>query len=677
MSNLDVHDTELLLQVCEDIQARISRAQVPPDISKAIHSETAALKAEFGPDLRFSVRSSATREDSEASFAGQYSSVLNVCEDDLEAAYKEVVASTYGPRAVFYARSKGYSHKDIIMAVLCVAMIESRVSGVAYTIDPNNSEARNIVISAAWGLGVSAVDGSSQTDEYRVAKKTRTILSRNIAEKEEFLASAAGRGLDSKPVPADLQKAACLSDALILQLADYAIRLEKHYGFPLDIEWAVDDEDRLFILQTRPLNLQTESGEESEEQIRVVEHSILVQGGATASRGVAAGKAYVLDSERKLLGVPSGAILVTRKTSPYYVPIIGRIAAIVTDIGAVTGHMASVAREFGVPALVGLHRATRLIEHGREITVDATNRIIYSGIVEQILKKKPMVSLMKGSPTLLAAQEALKMISPLNLVDPKSENFTPQGCETLHDIIRFIHEKSLRDMFRISDDLDESEHEAILLKVKLPLRIFVVDLGGGLRADHGTKSVSPEEVTSKPFLAVLKGMTHEKVQWLGNVGFSFKGFTSIMAESIFQDPMAEGRFGGPSYAVVADEYLNLNTRLGYHFATVDSFCGQTVNANYITFFFKGGAADIARRTRRASLISSILKRMDFRVESRGDMVRAELKKAEFERIQDRLDQLGRLMGAVRLLDMVLSDERQVSWYVEEFFKGNYSFRKED
>ena len=215
------------------------------------------------------------------------------------------------------------------------------------------------------------------------------------------------------------------------------------------------------------------------------------------------------------------------------------------------------------------------------------------------------------------------------------------------------------------------------MKVKLPLHIFVVDLGGGLRADHGTKSVSPEEVTSKPFLAVLKGMTHEKVQWLGNVGFSFKGFTSIMAESIFQDPMAEGRFGGPSYAVVADEYLNFNTRLGYHFATVDSFCGQTVNANYITFFFKGGAADIARRSRRASLISSILKRMDFRVESRGDMVRAELKKVEFERIQDRLDQLGRLMGAVRLLDMVLSDERQVSWYVEEFFKGNYGFRKEN
>jgi pyruvate, water dikinase len=676
IANLDIHDTELLVRVCEDIQARITAAKVPPDITKAMRSAAAALEAEFGPDLRFSVRSSATGEDSEASFAGQHSSVLNVSEDDLEAAYKEVVASTYGPRAVFYARSKGYSHNDLIMAVLCVAMIESKASGVAYTIDPNHPDEKNIMISAAWGLGVSVVDGSTPADEYRVAKKTRTVISRAIAEKEELLASSDGPGLDLKPVPADLQKAACLSDVQVIQLADYAIRLEKHYGFPLDIEWALDDKDRLFILQARALNPQPEAGEASEEPTPVPDYSILVRGGATASRGTAAGKAYLLGSEHHLMSVPPGAILVARKTSPYYVPIIGRIAAIVTDIGSVTGHMASVAREFGVPALVGLPQATRLIEHGRGITVDATNRIIYSGTVTQILREKSGVNLMKGSPTLLAVREALKSISPLNLVDPKNENFTPEGCETLHDLIRFIHEKSMRDMFKISDDLDESEHEAILLKVKLPLRIFMVDLGGGLSPDHGTNSVSPEEVTSVPFLAVLKGMTHEKVQWLGSVGISFKGFASVMAESILQDPMADGRFGGPSYAVIADEYLNFNTRLGYHFATVDTFCGQNINANYITFFFKGGAADIARRARRAALIGSILKRLDFRVESRGDMVRAELKKVEFERIQDRLDQLGRLMGAVRLLDMVLSDEGQVQWYVEEFFKGNYSFRKE-
>lgn len=672
IAGLDIQDTERLIRVCGEIQARITAAPVPPDITRAIRSATAALEAELGPDLRLSVRSSATCEDSEASFAGQHSTVLNVAVNDLEAAYKEVVASAYSPRAVFYARSKGYSHNDIIMAVLCVTMIESKASGVAYTIDPSNPDQGDITISAAWGLGVSAVEGSSQTDEYRVAKKSRTIVSRTIAEKEAFLASSSIRGLDSKPVPGELQKAPCLSDSQVLQLADYAIRLENHYGSPLDIEWAVDEEDRLFVLQARALKPQTEAAEDPEEMTVIPEFSILVQGGATASRGVASGEAYLLDSEHDLMSVPPGAILVARQNSPYYVPVIGRLAAIVTDIGAVTGHMASVAREFGVPALVGLHRATHLIGHGRAITVDATNRTIYSGTVDQILKKQPKVNLMKGSPTLVAAREALKTISPLNLADPESENFTPSGCETLHDVIRFMHEKSMRDMFKISDAMDDSE--AILLKVKLPLQIYMLDLGGGLRPDHGEKSVTPEEVTSLPFLAVLKGMTHEKVQWLGSIGMSFKGFASVIAESIFQDPMADGRLGGHSYAVVAEDYLNFNTRLGYHFATVDSFCGQIVTANYITFFFKGGAADIARRARRAVLIGSILKRMDFHVETRGDMVRAELKKVGFERIRDRLDQLGRLMGAVRLLDMVLSDERQVVWYVEEFFKGNYSFR---
>ncbi|MBF0530939.1 MAG: pyruvate, phosphate dikinase, partial [Deltaproteobacteria bacterium] len=515
MSNLDIHDTERLVEVCEGIQARIMVAEIPPDMLKAMYYALSALKAEFGPGLRMSVRSSATCEDSVASFAGQHSTILNVSEENLAEAYKEVVASAYGPRAVFYARSKGYSHKDVIMAVLCVAMVESKASGVAYTVDPNNPALKDIIISAAWGLGVSVVDGSSQTDEYRVDKKTGAILSSAIAKKEELLASADTHGLDTRPVPGDLQDVACLSEERIRQLADFAIKLENHYGVPLDIEWAMNGQDRLFILPARPLNPQLQTEERPQEPILDQDHPILVRGGATASKGTAAGKAYLLLSEHNLLNVPDGAILVARKTSPYYVPIIVRIAAIVTDIGSVTGHMASVAREFGVPTLVGLHRATQRIEHGQEITVDATNRIVYSGVVSQILKEKPVINLMKGSPTLLAAQEALKIISPLHLVDPKSENFNPKGCETIHDVIRFVHEQSMREMFNISDDMDESDHQAVLLKVKLPMRIFMVDLGGGLKVDHDTKSVGLEQVASTPFLALLKGMTHEKVQWLG------------------------------------------------------------------------------------------------------------------------------------------------------------------
>ena len=132
--------------------------------------------------------------------------------------------------------------------------------------------------------------------------------------------------------------------------------------------------------------------------------------------------------------------------------------------------------------------------------------------------------------------------------------------------------------------------------------------------------------------------------------------------------------GAPSYAVVAGHYLNFNSRLGYHFTTIDTFCGDIVNDNYITFYFKGGAADIGRRSRRALLITRILKKLGFRVDLKGDMVRGEIKKYQSRFLEDRLDMLGRLLGSVRLLDMVLSDDRQLSWYEEQFIKGNYQFK---
>jgi len=131
--------------------------------------------------------------------------------------------------------------------------------------------------------------------------------------------------------------------------------------------------------------------------------------------------------------------------------------------------------------------------------------------------------------------------------------------------------------------------------------------------------------------------------------------------------------GAPSYAVIAGHYLNFNSRLGYHFTTIDCFCGQAVNDNYITFYFKGGAADIGRRSRRAVMIAQILKQLDFKVEVKGDMVRGEIKKYEQETIIAKMDLLGRLLGTVRLLDMHLSDDRQVDWYVEQFLQGNYRF----
>jgi len=680
LRGLDVNDTETLLKISPEIQFLILNAELPDDLKRELRNAAIELNHKSGSDIRLAVRSSATSEDSEASFAGQHSTVLNVTEKNLVHAYKEVVSSSFNSRALYYRRSRGYLDQDVIMSVACIIMVDAQVGGVMYTVDPNDSRHAVIMISAVWGLGVSAVDGSTDTDFYQVNKQNRQVEKSEIATKGTICKTDAQGGTKDEAVSDDLKDKACLEPEQIKTLVDYGLKLESHYGVALDIEWAIDKQNRLYILQARPLKKSlkfipaetpTTSLDVSEKEL--ADHPVLIKGGASASEGTASGLAYVLKSDHNLYDIPKGAILIAHQTSPRYVPVMGRARAIVTDVGSVTGHMASVAREFQIPTLVGTHNATSLIEHSDEITVDATKRIVYKGRVEKLLKEKKAVNPMKGSPTYKAAQAALKKIAPLNLLDPKQDNFNPDACRTIHDIIRFAHEMAMRKMFRISDDIKSKENIAIRLYSSLPLSIYVVDLGGGLSIDPEEREAQKEDVISVPFKALLNGMTHKDVEWSGDIGINWGGFASIVAESVFRDPLKEGRMGGPNYAVISGEYLNFNSRLGYHFATIDTYCGPVVNDNYITFYFKGGAADIGRRSRRATLITLILKKLLFRVEQKGDMIRGELKKYDRALIEKKLDMIGRLLGSVRLLDMVLSDDGQIDWYVEEFFKGNYTF----
>jgi len=680
LRGLDVNDTETLLKISPEIQSFILNAELPDDLKRELRNAAIELKHKSGSDIRLAVRSSATSEDSEASFAGQHSTVLNVTEKNLVHAYKEVVSSTFNPRALYYRRSRGYMDQDVIMSVACIIMVDAQVSGVMYTIDPNDRRNAVIMISAVWGLGVSAVDGSTDTDFYQVNKENRQIEKAEIATKGTICKTDVQGGTKDEAVSDDLKDKACLEPEQIKTLVDYGLKLESHYGFVLDIEWAIDKQSRLYILQARPLKKSlkfipeetpTTSLDVSEKEL--ADHPVLIKGGASASEGSASGLAYVLKSDHNLYDIPKGAILIAHQTSPRYVPVMGRAKAIVTDVGSVAGHMASVAREFQIPTLVGTHNATSVIEHSEEITVDASNRVVYKGRVEKLLKEKKAINPMKGSPTYKAAQAALKKIAPLNLLDPKQDNFNPDACRTIHDIIRFAHEMSMRKMFWISDDIKSKENIAIRLYSSLPLSIYVVDLGGGLSIDPEAREAQKEDVISVPFKALLNGMTHKDIEWSGDIGINWGGFASIVAESVFRDPLKEGRMGGPNYAVISGEYLNFNSRLGYHFATIDTYCGPVVNDNYITFYFKGGAADIGRRSRRATLIALILKKLLFRVEQKGDMIRGELKKYDRALIEKKLDMIGRLLGSVRLLDMVLSDDGQIDWYVEEFFKGNYTF----
>ncbi|HHP7236649.1 MAG TPA: PEP/pyruvate-binding domain-containing protein [Desulfobacterales bacterium] len=682
LRSLEIEDTEILDRECREIQSRVLNAEMPPDLENALRKAATEMKLKIDGGLRLSVRSSAASEDSEASFAGQHSTVLNVGENRLAGAYKEVVASMFNPRAVFYRRSRGYRDQDVIMSIACIAMVEAAIGGVMYTVDPNDSRHAVLMISAVYGLPVGAVDGTAATDFYQINKCSGIVERSEIAIKKNRLQSDDIDGLVQVSVSDEQAERSCLNPSQIERLRQAALRLEGHYGCALDIEWAIDGRDQLYILQTRPLKRSAKistvpAGMQQTKALPQIDAEILLQGGAPACEGTASGIAFVLRSDHNFHHIPKGAVVVARQTSPRYVPLMGRIRAMVTDVGSVTGHMASVAREFHIPTLVGTADATDKIPHGAEITVDAVHGVVYRGRVDCLLKENNIVNPMKGSPVYQTARSLLRHIAPLNLTDPREDHFQPESCHTVHDVIRFCHEMAMQTMFRIGEDIPSRQNIAVPLRAYLPLRIYVIDLGGGLSIASRDGSAGLEHVTSLPFQALLRGMTHEKVDWSHSVGVSWKGFASIVAESVFRDPLKEGRMGGPNYAIVSGNYLNFNSRLGYHFAVVDTYCGPEVNDNYITFSFKGGAADIGRRSRRALMIARILKNMGFKVEQTGDMVRGELKKYECRYLEEKLDRIGRLTGSVQLLDMVLADDKQIDWYVEQFLRGNYTFASDD
>ena len=649
---IDPANPEAINQASREIQQLILAARVPVQLEEAVllaYDQMVRRMRQAGStdqSPRVAMRSSAIGEDSELSFAGQYRSILNVPADKLIDAYKEVVASLYTPRAISYRLNKGIRDEDIAMSVACLQMIDSLASGVIYTHHPLNLFEDNITITAVWGLGPYAVEGRITPDSYTVAKDgTLTTLVTGISHKPVQLVNDPEGGTKEIAVPSGDQDIPCLSPDQISTLAEYALRLEAHYKSPQDIEWALDRSGRLLILQSRPLHIW--SPEKGPKSIPLIpDHPLLVEDGAIVFPGIGSGPAFQIRSEEDLINFPEGAILIAKHSSPQFVMVMKRARAILTDLGSVTGHMASLAREFAVPCILDTQVATSVIPTGMEITVDAYTGRVYQGIIPQLLSfQKTPESPMKETPVYQSLRRVADLIVPLYLMDPKAPNFAPEFCQTLHDMGRLVHERSYSEMFQLSDLVSGKEGFAFKLEALIPLDLHVIDLGSGLNntGEQGFKKVAVKDIVSLPFKALLRGMTLEVFQRPQLRPVSFSGFFSVMREQMMAPPQAGNeRFGDRSYAIISDKYLNFSSRVGYHYSVLDSYCGPAVNMNYITFSFKGGAADDTRRNRRIRAIALILRNLDFVVESSGDRVDAHFQKYESPLIEEKLDLVGKI-----------------------------------
>ncbi|MFN8073051.1 MAG: phosphoenolpyruvate synthase [Mycobacterium sp.] len=387
-------DTSRFDGMCAKMRALVLKAGIPDDVRERI---LAAYRA-MGPDCYVAVRSSATGEDgADASFAGMNETFTNVRgEDDLIEAVQNCWASLFGPRVVSYRASRGFT-ADPAMAVVVQLMIASERSGVAFTADPTTDATDRVVVEGAFGQGEVVVSGSVEPDTYVVSKENGEILSRRMGYKSFKII----RGDDGKDLRVELGEAQAeaqvLNDDEVRTIADIAVRSERHAGCPQDTEWAIAN-GKTYIVQTRPITTLHRVGKPVPET-----HEVLLQG-LPAVPGEASGVVRVLKDPQDGARLQDGEVLVAQMTNPDWLPTMRRASALVTDTGGMTCHAAIVARELGVPCIVGARTATKDLKDGAVVTVDGTHGRVLAGRVEQEQKTGGAQTAPVGTVTAVASE---------------------------------------------------------------------------------------------------------------------------------------------------------------------------------------------------------------------------------------------------------------------------------
>jgi len=653
------------------LRSAVCSGTLPAGIRDAITGALAGMVN--GTPYRFlAVRSSAVGEDSEYSFAGQFETVLNVPADtaSLADAYKTVIASLFSDRAFHYGKRIGCHTAGIRMAVGVIPMIDAAASGVAYSSVPAGNE-EQILINATWGLGTSVVEGQVDADAYRIARSPHPVTcERRIGAKQTMIVPVLRGGTAVTKTPDAMVNRAVLDDHALSSLAIQALSIERLFHRPQDIEWAIDRSGAITILQTRPLPLRPAAETSATATPPAGLPVFRTFSGIAVRKGAGAGMVFLADSPDDLDRFPKGGVLVARNDSSHFIRVMPYVSAILTDQGTPTSHMASLCREFRVPTLVNCGSATTALRNGQEITVSIIEgeAQVYEGMHRDLVNVGNNAAI-EELYEFRKKKFLLRYILPLNLVDPFRDDFTPEGCRTLHDILRFIHEKMVMQLVE-SAEQGLSDRTAVHLDLPVPAGIVAIDLGGGLALPERAKTASVDSVTSVPLLAVLAGMTHPEA-WHTEVVALHAGdlLAGMMKLADITAPSAS--IPTANLAVVSREYLNLSLKFGYHFTMLDCYCSPNRTNNHIYFRFSGGATDLTKRSRRVRLIQSILTTFGFVCQIRGAVITARISNRDEAEMIRILNSIGRLLAYTRQLDAVLHSDDSVELYAASFLRGDY------
>jgi pyruvate,water dikinase len=549
LDRLDVDDVATLAETGTRIRSWIMDQPLQPALDAAISKAFETLTRDSGSDVSWAVRSSATAEDlPDASFAGQQETFLNVQGlGNVKRAIKEVFASLFNDRAIAYRVHQGFEHRQVALSTGIQRMVRSDLaaSGVMFTLDTESGFRDVVFITASYGLGEMVVQGAVNPDEFYVHKPTlaagRPAVLRRSAGSKAIRMVYAAPGSDSpvrpEPVPEADRHRFSLSDDEVTALARQAVLIEQHYGRPMDIEWAKDGVDgRLYIVQARPETVQSRSGQVIERYHLKGKGEVLVTGRSIGHR-IGAGTAKVIASVADMHRVQPGDVLVTDMTDPDWEPIMKRAAAIVTNRGGRTCHAAIIARELGVPAVVGCNDATDRIADGHQVTVscaEGDTGFIYEGLLP-----------FEHKTIELARMPEIPVKIMMNVANPdRAFAFaaTPNagiGLARLEFIINNmigIHPKALLEFDRLPADL-KSEIAPRIAAYPSPREFYVAKLAEGIATLAAAFAPSPvivrmSDFKSNEYANLIGGPRYEPDEENPMIGF--RGAGRYVAES-FRD----------------------------------------------------------------------------------------------------------------------------------------------
>ncbi|MBU1053227.1 MAG: hypothetical protein KKC46_05280 [Proteobacteria bacterium] len=647
----------------------VNNSDIPKELEQAILDEVIKLSDRIGKNTLLAVRIDKVEQEA----SNQFIDIFDVAPSDILNAFKQCIARYIVKEAESLLQQ--ISEKEISIAVAVYEMIQSKISGTVLTLDPAHSPLQ------AAGVAVNINNSFHESNE--------------VKEKEEFF--SVQRFYPFEPVESKiLQKEATkrlpddkhslsimdsghrrgsslLRKDNIISIVETAMAVERALGKPQKVFWSQKMSGQIVITQVKPLSSllyddisENDSIDDLNKQLEKA--TVLLAGGETAQMGVATGRLVHVAQDYSYKVFPLGAIAVADKASPNLSPILRRAAGLITETGSSVGHLASIAREVHVPSIVGASGALELLKEGMIVTLDAGECKVYHGIIEPLVRYGSSgMELYPTDPEYITLRQLLRWIIPLNLTDPDSPDFNSTNCQTFHDIIHFSHEMAVEELLNIQTRHKELRGiETRRLKLNIPIDIRVLDIGNGV-VNLAAKELNTDDISSLPFKAFLKGLASNEMfdQQPGSIGL--REILSGM-DKTYTALNTPPEYAGQNLAIIAQNYINLTLRLGYHFNVINAYLSENPNKNFIYYRFVGGFAYMDRRIRRAKFITSILENMDFKVTVTTDLVIGKLKIIDRKYMELALKSLGELTAFSRQLDVKMESEKDVEDFIRLFTK---------